>query len=277
MSENAYAGICALVEKSSGIVLGQSKSYLIESRLAPVAQQFGFDSVALMSSGLRSASPELQDAIIDAMTTNESFFFRDSTPFEAFEKSILPALVKARRGAGRIRIWCAAASTGQEPYSLAMVLLDNKHLWAGLQVEIIGTDLSATALARAKAGIYSQFEVQRGLPIQMLVGHFTQEGTNWVISDEIKSMVKFSQLNLLAPLAGMGTVDLVFCRNVLIYFDVATKKKVLESISTIMHRDGYLVLGASETMMGVTEAYVRSEGYRGLYQLAGSGQQAMTA
>lgn len=277
MNESSYADICKFVEKNSGIVLGSSKAYLIESRLTPVAKEFGFENVLAMAASLGSANAALSDAVVDAMTTNESFFFRDTTPFEAFEKNILPMLVEARRRTGRLRIWCAAASTGQEPYSLAMVMLANKRLWAGLKVDIIATDLSPTALARAKAGLYSQFEVQRGLPIQMLVDNFTQQGTSWQISDEVKSMIKFKQLNLLSPLNEIGTADLVFCRNVLIYFDVPTKKRVLEAIGRVMPADGFLVLGASETMMGITEAFSRTDGYRGLYQLAGSVQQAMTA
>lgn len=276
MNENEYASICVFVEKNSGIVLGSSKSYLIESRLAPVAEKFGHDSVAALAGALRLADPVLGEAVIDAMTTNESFFFRDTTPFTAFEDVILPALIKSRRGAGRLRIWCAAASTGQEPYSLAMVLLATKKLWAGMKVEIIATDLSLSALERAKSGVYSQFEVQRGLPIKMLVEHFTQDGTNWNISDEIKSMVTFKRLNLLESFNSIGTADLVFCRNVLIYFDVPTKKKVIDAIGRIMPSDGYLVLGASETMMGITDSYVRSEGYRGLFQPTASGQRAMT-
>jgi chemotaxis protein methyltransferase CheR len=277
MTDSEYTQICAFVQKHSGIVLGDSKGYLIESRLAPVAQHFGFENVDALSRGLVLAAPELRDAVVDAMTTNESFFFRDTTPFTAFEQLILPKLAEARRGAGRIRIWCAAASTGQEPYSLAMILRSKKQLWSGLSIEIIGTDLSPTALARAKAGKYTQFEVQRGLPIQLLVDNFVQDGTNWIISDEIKNMVKFSQANLLEPMTGMGTVDVVFCRNVLIYFDVPTKKKVLEAVHKIMRPDGFLVLGAAETMMGVTDVFERTESQRGVFQPVPSQKQAMTA
>lgn len=277
MNESEYASICAFVEKNSGIVLGASKAYLIESRLAPVAEKFGLDNVGALAGALRLADPALRNAVIDAMTTNESFFFRDTTPFTAFEDVILPMLVKARRTTGRLRIWCAAASTGQEPYSLAMVLLATKKIWAGMKVEIIATDLSLSALERAKTGVYSQFEVQRGLPIKMLVEHFVQDGTNWNISDEIKSMVTFKQLNLLEPLSAIGSTDLVFCRNVLIYFDVPTKKKVIDAIGAVMPSDGFLVLGASETMMGITDSFTRSQGYRGLFQPVVPGQQAMTA
>lgn len=275
MNEAEYASICAFVQKHSGIVLGENKAYLIESRLEPVVQKFELGNVSNLARQLTLAAPDLRQAVVDAMTTNESFFFRDTTPFTAFEQTILPALAKARRTTGRIRIWCAAASTGQEPYSLAMILSQKKHLWAGLQVEIIGTDLSTHALERAKQGRYTQFEVQRGLPVQLLVAYFRQEGSAWVISDEIKRMVRFSQQNLLQPLAALGTMDVVFCRNVLIYFDVATKAKVLSSIRSIMRPDSYLVLGAAETLMGITDSFGKVEGSRGLYQPVGAAQ--MTA
>lgn len=275
MNEAEYASICAFVQKHSGIVLGENKAYLIESRLEPVVQKFELGNVSNLARQLTLAAPDLRQAVVDAMTTNESFFFRDTTPFTAFEQTILPALAKARRTTGRIRIWCAAASTGQEPYSLAMILSQKKHLWAGLQVEIIGTDLSTHALERAKQGRYTQFEVQRGLPVQLLVAYFRQEGSAWVVSDEIKRMVRFSQQNLLQPLAALGTMDVVFCRNVLIYFDVATKAKVLSSIRSIMRPDSYLVLGAAETLMGITDSFGKVEGSRGLYQPVGAAQ--MTA
>lgn len=234
MNKGEYDAICEFVRKHSGIVLGDSKAYLIESRLASVAQRFGYESVSTLSAKLHMATEELGASVVDAMTTNESFFFRDETPFQAFEKTLLPTLSAARRAGGRLRIWCAAASTGQEPYSLAMLLLANKRLWHGIKVEILGTDLSTTALARAREGKYTQFEVQRGLPVQMLVDHFTQDGTNWVISDEIKKMVQFKVQNLLEPYSTIGQFDVVFCRNVLIYFDTETKKQVVESIQKIM-------------------------------------------
>lgn len=277
MNEKEYGAICAFVQKQSGIVLGEAKEYLIESRLTPVAQRFGFADVSALANNLVLAKEDLREAVTDAMTTNESFFFRDKTPFVAFTETILPTLAASRRDTGRLRIWCAAASTGQEPYSLAMLLLANKKLWAGLKVEILGTDLSQTALERAKLGRYTQFEVQRGLPIQMLMDHFEQDGTNWMISDEVKSMVKFSTLNLLGSLNIMGTLDVVFCRNVLIYFDVETKKKVLESIRAIIRPDGFLVLGAAETMMGITDVYQRLESHRGVYQPTADTENRLTA
>lgn len=266
MTPTEYTALCTFLRTKSGIVLGEKKEYLVESRLQHVAKQHGFSTVDELVGKLSILPLAAQNDIIDAMTTNESFFFRDNTPFRQFEETMLPALHSARKAKGSLRIWCAAASTGQEPYSLAMLLMSKKRLWAGLNVEIVATDLSDVALDRARAGSYSQFEVQRGLPVQMLVEHFTQEGTNWVISDEIKKMVQFSKLNLLDPLSRIGVVDVVFCRNVLIYFDVETKKKVLEAVHRNMASDGYLVLGAAETLMGITDVLQRCDGERGLYQ-----------
>jgi len=270
MSEKNYSGIIDYVLKNSGIVLGSTKAYLIESRLAPIAEKNGYADLDDLEKKINIAPKNVRDEIVDAMTTNESFFFRDSTPFDNFEQAILPELIaKARAGDRKIRIWCAAASTGQEPYSLAMVLLKNKRLWAGLSVEILATDLSQTALDRAKAGKYTQFEVQRGLPVQMLVEHFIQDGTNWIISEQVRNMVQFKKNNLLEPLYSIGKMDLVFCRNVLIYFDVETKAKVVEAISKLLNNNGFMVLGGAETLLGISEKFDREDGYRGLYRLSG--------
>ena len=265
MNSGEFDIIGAFVLKHSGIVLSKTKEYLVESRLKPIAEKHGFAGVDALARGLNSAPKEVKLAIIDAMTTNETFFFRDKTPFKLFEEIVLPQMSRARRKIGKIRIWCAAASTGQEPYSLAMILLKNKHLWAGLKVEIIATDLSQTAIEKAREGKYTQFEVQRGLPVDLLVTHFTQEGTHWIISDQVKSMVKFSILNLMEDYSSVGVVDVVYCRNVLIYFDADTKRKVLSSVRRVMRSDGYLVLGAADTVMGSNGEFERAE-ERGLYQ-----------
>jgi chemotaxis protein methyltransferase CheR len=257
-----------LLKKRSGIVLGDNKHYLVESRLAPIAQMHGFVGVGDLLKGIATASATVLNAVVDAMTTNESLFFRDTTPFVQFEKIMLPALARARRGTGRIRVWCAAASTGQEPYSLAMVLLSTRPLWSGLIVEIVATDLSESALQRASEGRYTQFEVQRGLPVQRLVAHFRQDGTTWIVSEEVRRMVRFQKLNLLDPLTGLGPMDVVFCRNVLIYFDAGTKTEVISAIRGITRPDGFLVLGATETMMGISDDFGRVDGERGLYRPA---------
>ena len=208
------------------------------------------------------------------MTTNETFFFRDKMPFEHFRDTIMPALIAARAREKRIRIWCAAASTGQEPYSLAMLCKEMGAALAGWRVEILATDLSTEVLEKAKAGIYSQFEVQRGLPIQLLVKYFTQVGETWQIAPEIRGMVQFRPLNLLNDFSALGMFDVVFCRNVLIYFDQATKIGVLDRIARQMPDDGYLVLGAAETVVGLTDAFKPVPDKRGLYAPSADRRQA---
>ncbi|NOZ32509.1 MAG: protein-glutamate O-methyltransferase CheR [Alphaproteobacteria bacterium] len=269
--------IASFVGKEAGIVLSQSKGYLVEGRLAPVAEKFGFDSVDALGRRLLTAPGEVKEAVIDAMTTNETFFFRDRTPFNHFEKVIMPDLVAAKSGTRKIRIWCAAASTGQEPYSLAMLLLEDRRAWSGYQIEIMATDISASAVSKAKQGLYTQFEVQRGLPVQLLVNYFEQEGTNWRISPAVRSMVNYSVMNLMAPFRQLRTVDLIFCRNVLIYFDVETKREVLANMADLLAPHGFLVMGAAETMVGVTKDFQRAGEHRGLYAPAQKTVQRMSA
>jgi len=199
------------------------------------------------------------------MTTNETFFFRDKLPFDHFRDIIMPALLATRAREKRIRIWCAAASTGQEPYSLAMILKGMAAELAGYKVQILATDLNGDVIERAKSGLYSQFEVQRGLPIQQLVKFFTQVGERWQIAAEIRAMVQFRTLNLLADFKPLGAFDVVFCRNVLIYFDQATKTDVLERIARQVPDDGFLVLGAAETVVGLSDAFKPAAEQRGLY------------
>ena len=214
---------------------------------------------------IKSNNERLVVDVVEAMTTNESFFYRDKVPFDHFRDAIMPSLLATRARERRIRIWCAAASTGQEPYSLAMCLKEMKDKFAGWRVDILGTDLSTEVLEKAKAGVYSQFEVQRGLPIQMLVKYFTQTGDTWQISPEIRAMVQYRPLNLLADFNHLGNFDVVFCRNVLIYFDQETKIGVLNRVARLLEPDGFLVLGAAETVVGLTEAFKPMQDKRGLY------------
>ena len=256
-----------LLRERSGLVLSAEKQYLAESRLLPVARKHGLAGLGELVGKLKAttAAAPLTVEVIEAMTTNESFFFRDKVPFEHFRLTIMPALLAARAREKRIRIWCTAAATGQEPYSLAMSLKGIGPALAGWRVEIVATDLSNEVLAKAKAGIYNQFEVQRGLPIQQLVKFFTQVGEAWQIAEEIRAMVKFRPLNLLADFSPLGTFDLVFCRNVLIYFDQDTKTGVLNRIARQMPSDGFLILGAAETVVGLTDAFKPMADQRGLY------------
>jgi chemotaxis protein methyltransferase CheR len=254
------------LKQRSGLVLTADKQYLVESRLLPVARKAGHATLGDLVEALKRGGDEaLTAAVVEAMATNESFFFRDKIPFEHFRSIVMPALIAARRNVRSIRIWCAAASTGQEPYSLAMCLKDMAHDIAGWRIEMLATDLCGDVLEKARLGLYSQFEVQRGLPIQLLIKHFTQVGELWQIAPELRAMVKFRQLNLLADFSQLGIFDLIFCRNVLIYFDQETKIDVLDRLSRAIATDGFLVLGAAETVVGLTDSFKVVGDKHGLY------------
>ena len=254
-----------LLKERSGLMLSTDKQYLVESRLTPVARKAGLGSLADLVAKLKGNDERLTVDVVEAMTTNESFFYRDKIPFDHFREAIMPALIAARAKERRIRIWCAAASTGQEPYSLAMCIREMKEKLGGWRVDMLATDLSTEVLEKARAGIYSQFEVQRGLPIQMLVKYFAQVGDTWQLAPEIRAMVQYRPLNLLSDFSSLGTFDLVFCRNVLIYFDQALKIDVLNRLARVTEPDGYLVLGAAETVVGLTDAFRLMPDKRGLY------------
>ncbi len=261
-----YDYLRKLLKERSGLVLSADKQYLVESRLLPVARRVGVSGLGELIQKLKDpASESLVVDVVEAMTTNESLFFRDKIPFEHFRDTIMPAFLTARAQQRRIRIWCAAASTGQEPYSLAMCLKEMGAQLAGWRIEILATDLSLEVLEKAGAGIYSQFEVQRGLPIQMLVKYFTQVGEMWQIAPEIRAMIQYRPFNLLHDFAQLGSFDAVFCRNVLIYFDQPTKIEVLERMERIIAPDGYLVLGAAETVVGLTNSFKPIADRRALY------------
>ena len=255
-----------LLKERSGLVLSAEKQYLAESRLLPVARRNGLTTLAELVAKLKMPTPTLANEVVEAMTTNETFFFRDKIPFEHVHDTIMPALIAARAREKRIRIWCTAASTGQEPYSIAMVLTGFHAQLAGFRVDILATDIAGEVLERAKTGTYTQFEVQRGLPIQLLVKHFSKAGENWQIAPELRHMVQFRTLNLLNDFSPLGMFDLVFCRNVLIYFDQPTKTSVLNRLARQMPEDGYLVLGAAETVVGLTDCFKPVPERRGLYE-----------
>ena len=255
-----------MLRERSGLVLSAEKQYLAESRLLPVARKHRLATLADLVGALKTTSPgQLAIEVIEAMTTNETFFFRDKIPFEHFRDTIMPALIESHPKRRRIRIWCTAAASGQEPYSLAMLLREMNQQLAGFRIEILASDLSNEMLEKAKAGIYSQFEVQRGLPIQQLVKYFTQVGEAWQIAPEIRAMVSFRPLNLLHDFGHLGSFDLIFCRNVLIYFDQPTKTGVLDRLARVIEPDGFLVLGAAETVVGLTGAFKPMPDRRGLY------------
>lgn len=263
--------VAAEAYKRSGLVLSADKGYLLESRLAPLARAEGYPSIeALISAARRDSNDRLLWAITEALATHETFFFRDNTPFDLFKQDILPILSRARGNTGVLRIWCAACSSGQEPYSLAMLLEEERARLGGLRVEIVATDMAPRVLEKAKAGLYSQFEVQRGLAIQRLVTHFDQTGDQWRIKPNIRQMVSFEKQNLLESFASLGKFDVIFCRNVLIYFDAESKKKVLTRLSQQAASDGYLVMGAAETVVGLSNDFAPVDGRRGLYTQAGN-------
>jgi chemotaxis protein methyltransferase CheR len=267
--------ISKMVKERSGLVLTPEKAYLVESRLGPIARREGIATLEDLVSTLRlSGNQKLIEAVVDAMTTNETFFFRDKTPFEILENIILPDLIAKKRGAP-IKIWCAAASTGQEPYSIAMVLDQLGHKLAGSKVDILGTDISERCLEKAKAGIYTQFEVQRGLPVTQLMKYFRKEGDAWKIADSLKANIRFRPMNLLDDFRTLGRFDIIFCRNVLIYFDTPTKKRVLDRMAQQMEAPGYLLMGAAETVLGVTDTFKPVQNSRGLYS-TDPGRSAIT-
>ncbi|HPF46013.1 MAG: protein-glutamate O-methyltransferase [Alphaproteobacteria bacterium] len=269
MKSEDFELISGLLKQRSGLILPKDKVYLLESRLTPIAHRRGLDSLDELVSEVRLKRKEdLLSEITEAMTTNESFFFRDNKPFDLFKDSVLPQLLESRASRKKIRIWCAAASTGQEPYSLAIILKELSVKLAGWNIEIVGTDLSQKVLDKAKMGLFSQFEVQRGLPIQMLIKYFNQVGELWQISEEIRNMVSFRKFNLLDPYTLLGSFDVIFCRNVLIYFDQPTKTEVLEKMRKLLPNDGTLFLGAAETVLGITDKFKPVQGQRGLYSTA---------
>ena len=272
-----YDYLRKLLKERSGLTLSADKQYLVESRLLPVARRAGVDGLGGLVQKLKAPGAEqLIVEVVEAMTTNESFFFRDKIPFDHFREQIMPALL-ARASQRQIRIWCAAASTGQEPYSLAMCLKEMAPQIAGWRIEILGTDLSTEVLEKAKAGIYSQFEVQRGLPIQLLVKYFSQVGESWQIAPELRAMVQYKPLNLLHNFSHLGQFDIIFCRNVLIYFDQDTKVDVFDRLAKVLAPDGYLVLGAAETVVGLTDAFKPLTDQRGVYAPNAAGKPARPA
>jgi chemotaxis protein methyltransferase CheR len=258
-----------LIYEHAALVLEDGKEYLVESRLAPLARQHGYDSVDALCEVL-SARCDLAVEVVEAMTTNETSFFRDQHPFDALREHILPPLLQSRANKRALRIWCAACSTGQEPYSLAMMLDEHFPQLASWDVRIDATDVSRAVIARAKLGRYSQLEVSRGLPPRLLSKYFYRDREEWEIRPELRRLVRFSELNLIRPWTMMDIYDVVFLRNVLIYFDAATKLSILAKVYKQTARDGYLVLGGSESTPREVTSFVRVPIARaGIYKVKG--------
>lgn len=264
--------LCGIVKSRSGLSLSPDKAYLLENRLMAVARKWGMNDIDGLASSVRGGpNEELLREITEAMTTNETLFFRDQTPFEQLEKVVLPRLLESRKESRRIRIWSAACSSGQEPYSIAMILKGMGSVLDNWRIEICATDISRTMLDKARAGLYTQFEVQRGLPIAMLMKHFRQAGDKWEIDPAIRSMVEYREFNLLNNSNSLGQFDVVFCRNVLIYLDPPTKAQVLDNVWKLMPADGILYMGGAETVMGVTDKFQPVSDHRGMYSCVRDG------
>ena len=267
MTPTDYEYLRKFLKERSGLDLSPDKQYLVESRLLPLARKASLPGIPDLVLKIRNGDGRLATDVVEAMTTNETFFFRDKIPFDHLRDTIMPGLIQARAARKSLRIWSAASSTGQEPYSIAMCLKEMGAALAGWRIEIVATDLSQEVLEKCKAGVYSQFEVQRGLPIQLLMKYFTQVGDVWQLNADVRAMVQFRQLNLLQDFAHLGTFDVIFCRNVLIYFDQGTKAVIFERMAKGLEADGTLLLGAAESVVGLTDAFRPIAERRGLYQL----------
>jgi len=271
MNPTVFAFLTGIVKQRSGGIIGPDQGYMLETRLAPLLKREALKDLEALATRLKAPrSDTLAQEMTELLTTNESSFFRDGRPFEHL-RTLLPALHAARPAGQPLRIWSAACSTGQEAFSISIILAELAETNPGLKsrrVEIIGTDITSAVLERARSGVFTQFEVQRGMPIRTLMKRFTQEETRWRIRPEIAAPCRFEKFNLLGDLRGLGRFDVVFCRNVLIYFDVPTKGRVLGGIAQLLAPDGALYLGAAETAMGVTTALVAKTGERGVYGVA---------
>ena len=257
-----------LLKEHSGLNLGEDKQDMLEGKLRPLLREFALPSLShLVLMMMRPDAHHLRSRVAQAVTVHESYFFRDKVPFNYFVDAMLPKLMAKREASRRIRIWCAAAATGQEPYSLAMELAERNGRLAGWTIEILATDFVEDALGKARKGLYSQFEVQRGLPVSFLVKYFNKVGNAWELSPEIRGKVEFRNQNLLDDCEALGTFDVIFCRNVLIYFDDTTKRAVLARLAARLAPDGYLVLGAAETTTGISHDFAAvPEGHHGIFR-----------
>lgn len=271
MTAQDFEFVCRLVRDRSAIVLEPGKEYLVEGRLTPVARQLGLESVSGLVGRLRAAPDNgLAARVVEAMATTETSFFRDHHPFETLRTAVLPDLIRLRAGERRLDVWCAACSTGQEPYSLALLLREHFPNLAGWQVRILATDLSGEVLERAREGEYTQMEVNRGLPAALLARYFRQHGTRWELSEDVRRMVEFRELNLAKPWPHLPRMDLVFLRNVMIYFEAETKRSILGRAARLLRPGGYLLLGGAETTLNLDESFRRVEYLKGgFYQLVG--------
>lgn len=275
-SSESMAYLRDLVYRRSAIVLEDDKQYLIDSRLSPLARELDLGSIDELVCKLRvDASAPLVHRVVEAMTTNETLFFRDLHPFEALRTRLVPDLLQARAAQRSLRIWCGAASTGQEPYSVAMTLCESFPQLATWDVKIVATDLNSAVLERARAGRYRQLEVNRGLPVKFLLKYFDRQGAEYQLKPEVRNLVTFKELNLLDNWSHLGEHDIIFLRNVLIYFDVETKRRILGRVRRTLRKDGVLVLGGAETTTNLDDGYVPLRIGNGVYYQLRSPHNAM--
>jgi chemotaxis protein methyltransferase CheR len=264
-----YGFLAGLLRERCALVLEPGKEYLIKSRLTPLAQRHGLGAIGPLLERLREpASSGLVTEVVEAMVTTETSFFRDIHPFETLKKTVLPKIIELRRAQRQLNIWCAASSSGQEPYSIAILLKEYFPELAGWRVTLSATDISQEMLTRSRAGRYSQVEVNRGLPTPLLLKWFRQEAGSWQLDEQIRGMVRFTQLNLAQPWPAMPQWDLIFLRNVMIYFDINMKKEILSHISRVLSPDGYLLLGGAETTLNLDNSFQRTENLKsGFFEL----------
>ncbi|HJZ54259.1 MAG TPA: protein-glutamate O-methyltransferase CheR [Gemmataceae bacterium] len=271
MTPGEFDYLCRLVRDRSGIVLEAGKEYLVDARLTPVARKCDLRSVSELVGRLRAGPDDgLAARVVEAMATTETSFFRDLHPFETLRTTVLPELIRRRLNERRLNVWFAACSTGQEPYSFALLVREHLPELTGWRLDLLATDLSAEVLDRARVGRYSQIEVNRGLPAALLVKYFRQHGGTWELSEDVRRMVEFRELNLTRPWPLLPRADLIFLRNVMIYFDTETKKSILGRVARVLRPDGYLLLGGAESTLNLNDSLRRVEHLKGgFHQLVG--------
>jgi len=277
LTKEDFDYLAIVLKDASGIALSEDKQYLVEARLLPVIRKRGIANLHDLAQIIRTQVGDHADShiqtgslladVVEAMTTNETSFFRDTKPFDQFRQLILPEVIK-QNPSGPLRFWSAASSSGQEAYTLAMCMQEEHAKWEGRELDIVGTDICHRVLQKARDGEYSQFEVQRGMPVTMLVKYFDQEKDNWFVKDPIREMVRFEYLNLMEEFNQLGRFDVVFCRNVLIYFDEQTKRDILKRMEESMKPGGFLFLGSSESVYDLSKKFKPVEGATAVFQLA---------
>jgi chemotaxis protein methyltransferase CheR len=264
MTEQDYAYVAKQLLDRSSIVLEPGKEYLLESRLTPVARRHGLTTATEFIQKLRlTGGNGPMTELVEAMVTTETSFFRDVHPWETLRRTVIPEFIRTRGAERRLNVWCAASSSGQEPYTFALLLKEYFPELAGWTLKLVATDISNEMLRRSKEGRYSQIEVNRGLPIALLLKYFRQEGANWQLRQDVRDMIEFQLLNLAGLWPAMPPLDLILLRNVMIYFDVDTKKSILRKVSRVLRPDGYLMLGGAETTFNLDDSFRRVEGLMG--------------